>query len=69
MMSGLETLEALQNYDPSVRVIATSGYFEDGDINVTSQAAKKYGFVGALPKPYSAERLLRMVQWGMGQAA
>ncbi len=66
-ISGLETLDALRAYDEGVRVIATSGYFED--TNEVAQGAKKRGFVGILPKPYTTERLMKLVQWGVGRPA
>lgn len=64
-ISGIETLDRLREVNPEVKVIASSGYFDDS----ASTAAKKRGFVGILPKPYTAERMTRLVQWSLGQAA
>tara|TARA_R110002096_G_scaffold114770_4_gene248801 strand:+ start:12656 stop:13093 length:438 start_codon:yes stop_codon:yes gene_type:complete len=66
-MSGLETLDAIREFDPKARVIATSGYFDD--TAVVAQGAKQRGFVGVLPKPYTAERLMKLVQWGVERNA
>lgn len=64
-MNGLETLASLREIDEHVQVIATSGYFDES----AAQGARRRGFVGILPKPYTAERLMKLVQWGMSQAA
>ena len=64
-MSGIETLDRLREVNPEVKVIASSGYFDDS----AAPAAKKRGFVGILPKPYTAERMTRLVQWSLNQAA
>lgn len=66
-MSGLETLDAILAFDAKARVIATSGYFDD--TAVVAQGAKQRGFVGVLPKPYTAERLMKIVQWGVDRQA
>ncbi len=66
-ISGLETLDALREFDSDVRVIATSGYFDD--TAAVAQGARQRGFVGILPKPYTAERLMKLVQWGVGRPA
>ena len=63
-MTGLETLDALRQIDPHVRVLASSGYFDES----AAQSARKRGFAGILPKPYTAEKLVKLVQWG-GRAA
>lgn len=59
-MNGLETFKLLKEFDENVRAIATSGYFDES----AAQAAKRRGFLGILPKPFTAERLMKMVQWG-----
>jgi DNA-binding NarL/FixJ family response regulator len=64
-MSGLETLAALREVDPGVKVVASSGYFDDS----AAAAAKRRGFHGILPKPYGAEQLVKLVQWSAGRAA
>lgn len=64
-MSGIETLDRLRQVNPGVKVIASSGYFDDS----AAPAAKRRGFVGILPKPYTAERMTKLVQWSLSQAA
>ena len=63
-MNGLETFEALKKLDPAVRAIATSGYFDES----AAQAAKRRGFMGILPKPFTAERLVKLVQWSSSKS-
>lgn len=64
-MSGIETLDRLRQVNPGVKVIASSGYFDDS----AAAAAKRRGFMGILPKPYTAERMTKLVQWSLSQAA
>ncbi|MEO0447180.1 MAG: response regulator [Verrucomicrobiota bacterium] len=64
-ISGVETLDLLKKLDPEVKVIASSGYFDDS----AAEAAKERGFVGILPKPYAADRLTKIVQWSTGTRA
>lgn len=64
-MSGLETMKRLTELDPEIRALATSGYFDEH----AAQIARRLGFMGILPKPFTAERLLRLVQWGQTKAA
>ncbi len=64
-MTGIETLDELKRIDPGVRVVACSGYFDES----AASAAKRRGFVGILPKPFSADRLAKIVQWGVSRAA
>jgi len=66
-MSGIETLDQMLQFDPAAQVIATSGYFEE--TATAAQAARQRGFQGILPKPYTAERLLRLVQVSMTKVA
>ncbi len=56
-MSGDETVQEIRRLDPSVRPVATSGYFEDG---ATEQLMGR-GYVGVLPKPYTAEKLSKVM--------
>ncbi|MEM7014558.1 MAG: response regulator [Verrucomicrobiota bacterium] len=63
-INGLETFKELKEFDEDVRAIATSGYFDES----AAQAAKRRGFLGILPKPFTAERLMKMVQWGSAKA-
>jgi CheY-like chemotaxis protein len=52
-MAGLETAQRLAAIDPSVPIIATSGYAPDPVL----ADPRKYGFVASLPKPYRHEDL------------
>lgn len=58
-MSGLETTDALRQMDPSVRVIASSGYLQQN----ARTAAIERGFAGILPKPFTAERMTSELRW------
>jgi PAS domain S-box-containing protein len=60
-MGGLECLERLRAVDPDVCAIVSSGYCEDP---VMAQP-HAYGFRGVLPKPYSLEELLRVLDEAM----
>ncbi|MFT5469350.1 MAG: two-component system cell cycle sensor histidine kinase/response regulator CckA [Verrucomicrobiales bacterium] len=64
-INGLETFEALQRLDPEIRAIASSGYFDES----AAQAAKRRGFMGILPKPFTAERLVKLIQWSSQKTA
>lgn len=57
-MTGVETFEMLCQIDPEVKVIASSGYFDES----AAQSARRIGFAGILPKPYTAEALVKLVQ-------
>lgn len=52
-MGGVPTLEALRRLDPTVKVIASSGYADDP---VLVEPAR-YGFRAGLPKPYGIAQL------------
>lgn len=56
-MGGKETMLALRQWDPDVKVIVSSGYSED----IVMGDYRKYGFSGVLPKPYSIQALLTLV--------
>lgn len=64
-MTGLEMLEKLKEMGSGIRVVASSGYFDES----AAQAAQRKGFTGILPKPYSAEKLLKVVSWAVGRVA
>jgi PAS domain S-box-containing protein len=52
-MGGVETIRKLRAIDPSVRAIVCSGYSNDP----VMANHREYGFMGVVPKPYSAEDL------------
>ena len=56
-MNGEETFLELRKIDPLVRVIASSGFFDEG----AAATFKELGFVNILPKPYPASELSRVI--------
>jgi len=52
-MGGKETVNRLLELDSQVKAIVSSGYFDDPEMI----AFNKYGFAGALPKPYTIASL------------
>ena len=61
-MGGEQTIRELIKIDPGVKAIVCSGYFNDPVIT----HFKKYGFQGAMPKPYQKadlEIVLKKVLW------
>lgn len=52
-LGGKETIEELLKIDPSVKAIVSSGYSDDPILS----DYKKYGFLGALAKPFEASDL------------
>ena len=56
-LSGEDTFDELRRFDPEIRSIATSGYF-DGD---SHERFIDCGFAGLLPKPYTAETLSKIL--------
>ncbi|MBZ0155573.1 MAG: response regulator [Alphaproteobacteria bacterium] len=56
-MGGLEALRKLQEIDPLVRAIVSSGY----SIDPVLKEYRKYGFKGAVVKPYRVEELNKEV--------
>lgn len=57
-MSGFEVLEAIQQIDPDLAVIACSGYFQE-DARDLCQAI---GFTDVLQKPYTLDHLCSTVR-------
>jgi len=54
---GLDTIKRLKEIDPGVKAIISSGYRDD-DVMLQFQ---KYGFVGAIPKPFTLSDLDRVI--------
>ena len=52
-LDGDEVKDEIRRMDGSARVIATSGWFDDGAENQLLDQ----GYVGVLPKPYAVEEL------------
>jgi CheY-like chemotaxis protein len=63
-MSGFETMEALRELDPDIRVIACSGFFQDGALEL----CQSIGFNNILPKPYTPDSLLGMIRRTLHEA-
>ncbi|MBU7047482.1 MAG: response regulator [Theionarchaea archaeon] len=57
-LGGRETIRKLMEIDPDVKAIVSSGYSN----NPVITNFKKYGFSGAVAKPYSVEELSRILQ-------
>ena len=57
-LGGKETIRKLMEIDPHVKAIVSSGYSN----NPVITNFKKYGFSGAVAKPYSVEELSRILQ-------
>lgn len=57
-LGGKETIRKLMEIDPDVKAIVSSGYSN----NPVITNFKKYGFSGAVAKPYSVEELSRILQ-------
>ena len=63
-ISGFETLEALRDIHPGVRVIACSGFFEEGALEL----CQSIGFSNILAKPYTPDSLLGMIRRTQNEA-
>jgi two-component system cell cycle sensor histidine kinase/response regulator CckA len=57
-MGGIETIHLLKKIDPDVRALVSSGFSQDPILTDYS----RYGFVGAIPKPYSWKDLLSAIE-------
>lgn len=57
-LGGMPTLKRLLEIDPHVRAIISSGYSDDPVINNFRQ----YGFMGAVPKPFTREKLIGVME-------
>ncbi|NOX99882.1 MAG: response regulator, partial [Verrucomicrobia bacterium] len=56
-MGGIETMKALKEIDPQVKVIVSSGY---SDAPAMANPGE-FGFIAVLPKPYPPQDLIRVV--------
>mgnify|MGYP001060066643 FL=1 len=57
-MGGVETLRHLRAVQPDIKAVVSSGYAPDA----VMADYRGRGFDGVLPKPYSLERLQRVVE-------
>ncbi|RJR21659.1 MAG: PAS domain S-box protein [Desulfobacteraceae bacterium] len=57
-MGGKEAMKRLRELDPKIRAVVTSGY--DTDPVITDFA--RYGFLAAIPKPYSLDNLRATIE-------
>lgn len=57
-MGGEETISKLRTINPAVKALVSSGYSNDPIM----AKPEKFGFMGVLPKPYSVEDLINIVQ-------
>ncbi len=57
-LSGFETLEALRQLDPGIKVIACSGFFQESALEL----CQSIGFTHILAKPYTPESLLGIIR-------
>jgi len=63
-LDGLATMESLRAINPDLRIIATSGFRRPDEEGGRLSAAD-----GFLPKPYTDDRLLRLVRQVLDQKA
>jgi DNA-binding NtrC family response regulator len=64
-MGGKEAIRKLVEIDPGVKAIVTSGYSDDPIMF----EFERYGFKGALAKPYKIEKLIETVSRVMGKVS
>lgn len=57
-LSGFETMEALKKIDPAIRVIACSGFFQEGALEL----CQSIGFANILAKPYTPDSFISMIR-------
>lgn len=63
-MSGFETMSALREIDPEIRVIACSGFFQDDALDL----CRSIGFSNILAKPYTPDSLLGIIRRTLNEA-
>lgn len=57
-LSGFETMEALKKIDPNIKVIACSGFFQEGALEL----CRSIGFANILAKPYTPDSFISMIR-------
>ncbi len=57
-MGAEETIKPLREIDPDVKVVVSSGYFNDP----VMVDYKKFGFTGTIEKPYKLDELSKMLR-------
>ena len=57
-MGGEQTIREFLKIDPDVKAIVSSGYFNDPVMS----DFEKYGFMGALAKPYEKKALKKVLE-------
>jgi CheY-like chemotaxis protein len=60
-LDGLALVQGLQEMDPNIKVIVTSGSLDDGRAKEKIVKLKDMGIDQLLPKPYPAESLLSLL--------
>ena len=64
VMDGRATIHALKQINPTVKIIAASGLNAKADVSTASDAGAR----SFLPKPYSAETLLKTLRTVLDEA-
>jgi CheY-like chemotaxis protein len=63
-LSGFETMESLKRIDPNIKVIACSGYFQEGALEL----CQSIGFANILAKPYTPDSFISMIRRTKGES-
>lgn len=64
-LGGAETMQHLRHIDPHISAVVSSGYLDDA----VMREPARFGFQGALPKPYHREALLQIVNGVLANAS
>ncbi len=62
-MDGTQTFTVLQEMDPAVKVLVSSGYAEDPHVKKLLER----GALGVIPKPFKVDDLARTVEQALGR--
>jgi CheY-like chemotaxis protein len=62
-LSGFETMEGLKKIDSNIKVIACSGYFQEGALEL----CQSIGFANILAKPYTPDSFISMIRRTKGE--